>query len=49
MFIFAGKAHPADQPGQELIRSIARLARTPEFEGHLLFVEGYDITPRAGW
>jgi starch phosphorylase len=43
LFIFAGKAHPADQPGQELIRELARLSRTPEFEGRLLLVEGYDL------
>ena len=43
VFIFAGKAHPADQPGQELIREITQLARMNEFEGHFLFVEGYDL------
>jgi starch phosphorylase len=43
VFIFAGKAHPADQPGQELIRDITRLARMNELEGHFLFVEGYDL------
>jgi starch phosphorylase len=43
IFVFAGKAHPADEPGQELIRTIARVARLPEFEGRLLFVEGYDL------
>jgi starch phosphorylase len=43
MFVFAGKAHPADEPGQELIRTISRVARMPEFEGRILFVEGYDL------
>ncbi len=43
LFIFAGKAHPADEPGQELIRRITALARTPEFEGKILLVEGYDL------
>ncbi len=43
LFIFTGKAHPADQPGQELIRELTRISRTPEFEGHLLLVEGYDL------
>ncbi|MDX1374795.1 MAG: alpha-glucan family phosphorylase [Burkholderiales bacterium] len=43
LFIFAGKAHPADEPGQALIRRIAELARTPELEGRLLLVEGYDL------
>lgn len=43
LFIFAGKAHPADVPGQDLIRRISQIARTPEFEGRLLLVEGYDL------
>ncbi len=43
LFIFAGKAHPADEPGQALIRRIAEVARMPEFEGRLLLVEGYDL------
>ncbi len=43
LFIFAGKAHPADQPGQALIRRIHEVAAMPEFEGHFLLVEGYDL------
>jgi len=43
LFIFAGKAHPADQPGQALIREIYELSRRPEFEGKILLVEGYDL------
>lgn len=43
LFLFAGKAHPADQPGQELIRHIAEMARKPQFEGRVLLVEGYDL------
>ena len=43
VFLFAGKAHPADQPGQELIRRIAEVARMPEFESRILLVEGYDL------
>src|SRR6266581_1319113 len=43
LFIFAGKAHPADRPGQELIRRVAEAARMPEFEGRILLVEGYDL------
>ncbi len=43
LFIFAGKAHPADRPGQELIRRIHEISRWPEFEGKLLMVEGYDL------
>ena len=43
VFVFAGRAHPADVPGQDLIREIARVARLPEFEGRMLLVEGYDL------
>ena len=43
LFIFAGKAHPADLPGQALIRRIHEVAEMPEFEGHFLLVEGYDL------
>ncbi|MBI4205663.1 MAG: alpha-glucan family phosphorylase [Betaproteobacteria bacterium] len=43
IFLFAGKAHPADQPGKDLIRRIAEVARMPEFEGRILLVEGYDL------
>jgi len=43
LFLFAGKAHPADEPGQELIRSICHMARQEEFEGRILFLEGYDL------
>ncbi len=44
LFIFAGKAHPADRPGQDLIRSIAHIARSVEFEGRVLLLEGYDLS-----
>ncbi len=43
LFLFAGKAHPADEPGQELIRTIVHLSRQEEFEGKILFLEGYDL------
>ncbi len=43
MIIFAGKAHPADVPGQDLIRHINQVAQLPEFEGQLLLVEDYDL------
>ncbi|MCW5622356.1 MAG: alpha-glucan family phosphorylase, partial [Burkholderiales bacterium] len=43
LFIFAGKAHPADQPGQELIRRIHQIAAMPQFEGRFLLVEDYDM------
>ncbi len=43
VFIFAGKAHPADVPGQELIRRVHEVARMPALEGKILLVEGYDL------
>jgi glycogen phosphorylase len=43
LLIFAGKAHPADFPGQDLIRHISQVAAMPEFEGRILLVEGYDL------
>jgi starch phosphorylase len=43
LFVYAGKAHPADKPGQELIKHIHEISRWPEFEGKLLMVEGYDL------
>ena len=42
-FIFAGKAHPADQPGKELIRTMSNLRRDPRFAPRITFVEDYDI------
>jgi len=42
-FIFAGKAHPADQPGKTLIQNIANLRHDPRFGGRIVFVEDYDI------
>ena len=43
VFIFAGKAHPADIPGQDLIRRITHISKMPEFIGKVLMVEGYDL------
>ena len=43
LFIFAGKAHPADEPGKDLIRRIDEVCHMPEFEGRILLVEGYDL------
>ncbi|MBS1190775.1 MAG: alpha-glucan phosphorylase [Rhodocyclaceae bacterium] len=43
LFLFAGKAHPADQPGQDIIRRITEMASRQEFEGRILMVEGYDL------
>lgn len=41
--IFSGKAHPADEPGQELIRQIVNLAFYSELKGRVFFIENYDI------
>jgi len=43
LFLFAGKAHPADVPGQDVIREINRIGRLPEFEGRVLLLEDYDL------
>ncbi|HEY3328091.1 MAG TPA: alpha-glucan family phosphorylase [Novimethylophilus sp.] len=43
LFVFAGKAHPADTPGHDLIRQVHGVANMPEFEGKVLLVEGYDL------
>ena len=42
-FLFAGKAHPHDEGGKELIREIVRLARRPEFRRRIVFLENYDM------
>jgi starch phosphorylase len=43
MLLFAGKAHPQDRPGQQLIEDIVRLSRTREFAGKLFFLEDYGL------
>ena len=42
-FIFAGKAHPADKAGQDLIKYIVEISKRPEFLGKILFVQNYDM------
>jgi len=41
--IYAGKAHPADEPGKALIRKIANLRHDGRLAGRVVFVEDYDI------
>lgn len=41
--VFAGKAHPRDEPGKRLLREIARLTADPRFAGRIVFIEDYDI------
>jgi starch phosphorylase len=43
-FIFAGKSHPHDRPGKEVLQQIAQLTRDPRFAGKVLFLEDYDIS-----
>ena len=42
-FIFAGKAHPADGAGQDLIKRIVEISRRPEFLGKIIFLEDYNM------
>lgn len=42
-FIFAGKAHPRDEPAKQLIREVVQLSRRPEFRDRLVLLEGYGI------
>ncbi len=41
--VFAGKAHPKDDPGKELIRLIASLRHDPRFSERIVFLEDYDV------
>jgi starch phosphorylase len=42
-FVFAGKAHPHDEPGKRVLQEIAQLMRNPRFTDKFVFVEDYDI------
>lgn len=42
-FLFAGKAHPADKAGQDLIKFIFDISKRPEFVGRILFIQNYDM------
>jgi alpha-glucan phosphorylase-like protein len=42
-FVFAGKAHPNDKAGQDLIKKIYEVSHMPGFLGKILFVENYDM------
>ena len=42
-FVFAGKAHPLDEPGKKLLQQIAELMRNSRFADKFVFVEDYDI------
>ncbi len=42
-FLFAGKAHPHDEPGKKVLQQIAEMMRDPAFAEKFVFVEDYDI------
>jgi starch phosphorylase len=42
-FVFAGKAHPNDEPGKTVLQQIAELMRNPRFADKFVFIEDYDI------
>ena len=42
-FIYAGKAHPADGAGKDLIRRIVEVSKMPQFLGKIIFLENYDM------
>ncbi len=42
-FIFAGKAHPNDKAGQDLIKRIIEISHRPQFEGKIIFTANYDM------
>jgi len=42
--IFAGKAHPNDRAGQDLIRMIVEISKRPEFLGKIVFMQNYDMS-----
>jgi starch phosphorylase len=41
--VFAGKAHPADRPGQKVIQEIFQRSRSPQLRGRVFILEDYDI------
>ncbi|MFO8022671.1 MAG: alpha-glucan family phosphorylase [Perlabentimonas sp.] len=42
-FLFAGKAHPHDKAGQDLIKKLVEVSKRPEFVGRFLFLQNYDM------
>ena len=43
-FLFAGKAHPHDNAGQDLIKRIVEISKMPQFIGKVIFIDNYDMT-----
>jgi starch phosphorylase len=42
-FVFAGKAHPHDEPAKRVLQQIAQMMRNPDFADKFVFIEDYDI------
>jgi starch phosphorylase len=42
-FIFAGKAHPADEAGKQMLQRVYSYTRDPRFEGRIAFLQDYDL------
>jgi starch phosphorylase len=42
-FLFAGKAHPHDEPGKRVLQQIAEMMRDSKFSNKFVFIEDYDI------
>jgi starch phosphorylase len=42
-FVFAGKAHPKDEPGKRFIQQVANLRHDPRFANRIVFIEDYDM------
>lgn len=43
ILVYAGKAHPADQPGIQLIQDVIRYSLDPRFLGRIFFIEDYSL------
>jgi starch phosphorylase len=43
VLLFAGKAHPADEPGKQVLRELRQLMTSQEFAGRIVFLEDYDL------
>ncbi len=41
--VFAGKAHPADEPGKQILQRVYSFTRDPRFEGRIAFLEDYEL------
>jgi starch phosphorylase len=41
--VFAGKAHPADEPGKQMLQRVYSFTRDPRYEGRIAFLEDYEL------